>query len=101
MRFSDEEIRRYSRQIVLPEVGGAGQEKLRAATVTAASEAEALYLAAAGVGTIVVPSDEIAQATRALNPLVRVEVGNIAVSDTTVEQAALFAWRAIKETLAL
>ena len=57
MRFSDEEIRRYARQIVLPEVGGAGQEKLREATIAAASEVEALYLAAAGVGTIVVPSE--------------------------------------------
>ena len=101
MRFSDEEIRRYSRQIVLPEVGGAGQEKLRAATVTAASEVEALYLAAAGVGTIIVPTDAIAEAARALNPLVRVEVGNVPVSEATVEQASLFALRAIKETLAL
>ena len=30
MRFSDDEIRRYARQIVLPEVGGIGQERLRA-----------------------------------------------------------------------
>ena len=101
MRFSDEEIRRYSRQIVLPEVGGAGQEKLRAATVTAASEVEALYLAAACVGTIIVPTESIADAARALNPLVRVEVGNVPLSDTSVEQAAMFAWRAIKDTLAL
>jgi molybdopterin/thiamine biosynthesis adenylyltransferase len=101
MRFSDEEIRRYARQIVLPEVGGAGQEKLRAATIAAASEVEALYLAAAGVGTVVVPSQAIAEAVRALNPLCRVEVGNIAASELSVEQAALFAWRAIKETLAL
>jgi adenylyltransferase/sulfurtransferase len=101
MRFSDDEIRRYSRQIVLPEVGGAGQEKLRTATVTAASEVEALYLAAAGVGTLIVPTDAIAAATRALNPLIRVEVGNVAASETTVVEAALFAWRAIKETVAL
>lgn len=101
MRFSDEEIRRYARQIVLPEVGGAGQEKLRAATVAAASEVEALYLAAAGVGTIVVPSAEIAAAVRALNPLCRVEVGNVAAAEPSVEQSALFAWRALKETLRL
>ena len=101
MRFSDEEIRRYARQIVLPEVGGAGQEKLRAATIAAASEVEALYLAAAGVGTIVVPSAEIAEAARALNPLCRVEVGNVALAEPSVEQAALFAWKALKETLAL
>jgi adenylyltransferase/sulfurtransferase len=101
VRFSDEEIRRYSRQIVLPEVGGAGQLKLRAATVTAASEVEALYLAAAGVGNLIVPTESIAEAARALNPLVRVEVDNVPLSETTVEQAALFALRAIKDKLAL
>ena len=103
MQFSEEEIRRYSRQIVLAEVGGVGQRQLRAATVTAASELEALYLAAAGVGTVIVPTESIAEAARALNPLVRVEVGNVAPTsaDEPVEQAALFAWRAIKETLGL
>jgi molybdopterin-synthase adenylyltransferase len=103
MRFSEEEIRRYSRQLVLAEVGGHGQERLRAATLTAASEVEALYLAAAGVGTIVVPNEAIAEATRALNPLVRVEVGNVPVAGDllAVEQQAMFAWRAIKETLEL
>jgi len=101
MRFSDEEIRRYSRQIVLPEVGGAGQEALRAATVTAASEVEALYLAAAGVGNLIVPTEEIAAAARALNPLVRVEVGNVPAAEPSVEQASLFAWKAIKEAAGL
>jgi molybdopterin/thiamine biosynthesis adenylyltransferase len=101
MRFSDEEIRRYSRQIVLPEVGGAGQEQLRLATVTAACEVEALYLAAAGVGTIVVPTESIAAAVRALNPLVRVEVGNVPASELSTVDAALFAWRSLKETLEL
>jgi hypothetical protein len=101
MRFSEEEIRRYSRQIVLAEVGGTGQEKLRAATLTAASEVEALYLAAAGVGTIVVPTEAIRDAARALNPLVRVEIGNVPLAELPVEQQAMFAWRAIKETLGL
>ena len=86
---------------MLFEVDGAGQEKLREATIAAASEVEALYLAAAGVGTLVVPSAEVAAAVRALNPLVRVEVGNVAAADGSVEQAALFAWKALKETLAL
>jgi molybdopterin/thiamine biosynthesis adenylyltransferase len=101
MRFSDDEIRRYSRQIVLPEVGGNGQERLGAATVTAACEVEALYLAAAGVGTVIVPTELIAEAVRALNPLTRVEVGNVPEGELPVEQAALFAWRALKETLSL
>jgi adenylyltransferase/sulfurtransferase len=101
MRFSDEEIRRYSRQIVLPELGGAGQEALRAATMTAASEVEALYLAAAGVGNLIVPTQAIADAARARNPRVRVEVGNVPSSPASLEQASLFAWRAIKEAAGL
>ncbi len=103
MRFSEDEIRRYSRQLVLADVGGHGQERLRAATRTAASEVEALYLAAAGVGTLLVPSAAIAEAVRALNPLVRVEVADVPPSGEllSVEQQALFAWRAIKETLEL
>ncbi len=101
MRFSDEEIRRYARQIVLPELGGHGQEALRTATVTAASEVEALYLAGAGVGRLIVPSEQVAAAARALNPLVHVEIGNVPASDPSVEQASLFAWRAIKEAIGL
>jgi molybdopterin/thiamine biosynthesis adenylyltransferase len=112
-RFSDNEIRRYSRQMVLPEVGGVGQERLRAASATATSELEALYLAAAGVGTLVVPDAAAAEAVRALNPLVAVRVAPVAApaprdegddagaaaSDT--ERAALRAWRTLKGTLAL
>ena len=101
MRFSEDEIRRYSRQIVLPEVGGVGQEQLRAATVVAASEVEALYLAAAGVGTLIVPSEDIAAAVRALNPSVRVEIGNVPRSEISVEQSAMFAWHSLKEALGL
>ena len=33
-RFSEDELRRYSRQMLLREVGGRGQERLRAATLT-------------------------------------------------------------------
>jgi hypothetical protein len=107
-RFSDEEIRRYSRQIVLPEVGGTGQERLRAATATATNEAEALYLAAAGVGTIHVSSPALALAARAVNPLVSVHVDvalAVPSSDNSggdeVEVGALRAWQAIKGALAL
>ena len=57
-RFSEAEIRRYSRQILLPTVGGHGQARLRAAEVaveidTAAGRIAALALAAAGVGRLV------------------------------------------------
>jgi hypothetical protein len=46
--FDDQTIRRYSRQILLREIGGAGQQKLLAARVRASGVA-AEYLRRAGV----------------------------------------------------
>ena len=55
--LTDAQIDRYSRQIILPEVGGVGQERLLAAQMTLLAEADDLtpalnYLAGAGVGAI-------------------------------------------------
>src|SRR5580658_10982819 len=61
--FTEDEIRRYSRHILLADVGGIGQAKLKAAKVLVIGAGGlgsplVLYLAAAGVGTIGVVDDD-------------------------------------------
>src|SRR5512146_597264 len=55
--LSNEEILRYSRHLIMPEVGMEGQQKLKAAKVLCIGAGGlgsplAMYLAAAGVGTL-------------------------------------------------
>jgi molybdopterin/thiamine biosynthesis adenylyltransferase/rhodanese-related sulfurtransferase len=57
MELSNEEIRRYSRHLILPEVGLAGQKKICAASVLCIGAGGlgspiAMYLAAAGIGKL-------------------------------------------------
>lgn len=65
MAFSNEQLERYSRHIILKEVGVKGQKKLLNARVLIIGAGglgapAALYLAAAGVGTIgIVDADEV------------------------------------------
>ena len=103
MDFTEDEIQRYSRHILLDEIGGTGQARLRAARVLIVGAGGlgcplALYLAAAGIGTLGLVDDDVvelsnlqrqvahrtdglgrrkvdslADAIAALNPLVRVE----------------------------
>jgi molybdopterin-synthase adenylyltransferase len=101
--FSEDEIQRYSRHILLQEVGGVGQAKLNAARVLVVGAGGLgsplmVYLAAAGIGTIGVVDDDTvelsnlqrqiahttarigmpkvasaAEAAMAINPAVRIE----------------------------
>lgn len=105
--FSDAELVRYARQIVLPEIGGIGQARLRAASVLVIGAGGLgspllLYLAAAGVGRLGIVDDDRVEASnlhrqvlfdtgdagrakaevararlRRLNPLVEVEVHHL------------------------
>ena len=62
--LTDDELRRYARHLVLPHVGLEGQAKLKAGRVLAVGAGGlgsplALYLAAAGVGTIGLVDDDV------------------------------------------
>lgn len=61
--LSDEELERYARQIVLKEIGGAGQVRLRDATVLligagGIGSPAIQYLAGAGIGQLIVYDDD-------------------------------------------
>jgi molybdopterin/thiamine biosynthesis adenylyltransferase len=64
MSFTDEEVERYARHLVLREVGGPGQQKLKTASVLIVGAGglgspAALYLAAAGLGSIFLADPDV------------------------------------------
>lgn len=64
MEFSEDQIQRYARHIILPEMGGTGQAKLLDSAVLVIGAGGLgspviQYLAAAGVGTIGVVDDDV------------------------------------------
>lgn len=68
MGLSDSEIERYQRHILLREIGGAGQQKLKAARVLiigigGLGHPVAQYLAAAGIGTLGLVDNDVVTAS--------------------------------------
>src|SRR3981189_1539679 len=66
--LSNDEILRYSRHLIMPEVGMEGQQKLKAARVLCIGAGGlgsplALYLAAAGVGTLGIVDFDVVDVT--------------------------------------
>ena len=66
MEFTEQQIQRYARHIVLPEVGGVGQKKLLASRVLVIGAGGLgapllMYLAAAGVGTLGMVDDDVVE----------------------------------------
>lgn len=88
--FAPEELERYARHIVLPEIGGPGQQKLKRARVLVIGAgglgAPMLqYLAAAGIGTLGIVDDD----TVSLSNLQRQVIhATGAIGESKVESAA-------------
>ena len=109
MALGDEQIERYSRQIILPEIGGRGQERLLAAAIAVIgagplAATAARYLAGAGIGALRLAgadSDHLGRELRALNPDVTVSIDRaedreslVVAADLTVEAFDACAGRA-------
>lgn len=102
MTLSEEELERYARHIVLPEVGGPGQQRLKRARILVIGAgglgAPLLqYLAAAGVGTLGIVDDD----TVALSNLQRQVIHDTDAIGTPKTQSAEQALRRINPHVAV
>ncbi len=88
--FTDDELRRYARHIILPEIGGIGQARLREARVLVVGAGGLgspllLYLAAAGVGTLGIVDDDTVDLTNLQRQVIH---GTSAIGQPKVDSAA-------------
>ncbi|NKB20452.1 MAG: molybdopterin-synthase adenylyltransferase MoeB [Alphaproteobacteria bacterium] len=95
MEFTDDQLQRYARHIVLPEVGGIGQEKLLSGKVLVVGAGGLgapliLYLAAAGVGTLGVVDDDVVDLSNLQRQVIHA-TGNIGTPKVESAAAAVTA----------
>ncbi|HEY6897668.1 MAG TPA: molybdopterin-synthase adenylyltransferase MoeB [Rhodocyclaceae bacterium] len=97
--MNDDQLLRYSRHILLPEIGIEGQERLRAASMLIVGAGglgspAALYLAAAGVGTLLLADGDTVDATNLQRQIIhrdsrvgmpKAESGRIALAEMNPE----------------
>lgn len=88
-----DEIARYARHIVLPEIGGPGQQRLKAARVLVIGAGGLgspviAYLAAAGVGTIGIIDDDTVSLSNLQRQILH-ETGTIGTAKTESARAAI------------
>lgn len=114
--LDENELERYARHLVLPEIGGAGQQKLKAARVLIIGAGGlgsplALYLAAAGIGNLGIIDDDVvslsnlqrqiihddssigdlktessARSINRINPLIKVDTHNTRLDQTNAAE---------------
>jgi molybdopterin/thiamine biosynthesis adenylyltransferase len=92
MTLSSDETRRYARQLVLKDIGGAGQQKLKAARVLVIGAGGLgspviAYLAAAGVGTLGLVDDDVVAISNLQRQIVH---GTAAIGNNKAASAADF-----------
>lgn len=95
MSFAPEELERYARHIILRELGGPGQQKLKAAHVTVIGAGglgapALLYLAAAGVGTLRIVDDDHVSLSNLQRQVIHT-TGRVGLAKTESAAAALAA----------
>jgi adenylyltransferase/sulfurtransferase len=91
LELSDQELDRYARQIVLPQVGGVGQRKLKAANVAVVGaggigSAVLPALAGAGIGSLTIIDDDVVEiANLHRQPLFRERDGGYSKADLALQ----------------
>lgn len=90
MSFSDDEIERYARHLVLPEIGGPGQARLSSSRVLVIGAGGLgspliMYLAAAGIGCIGIVDDDVVSLSNLQRQIVHAtpDIGRPKVSSAT------------------